>query len=67
MKYYESHEDCYKKVKKSKTSSWDEFQKKADRFENFCMKEFLVTALDTILPKSKARVLDIGCGTGPAA
>ncbi len=67
MKYYESHEECYKKAKKSNTSSWDEFQKKADAFENFCMKEFLITALDRIKPESNSRILDIGCGTGPAA
>ena len=25
MKYYESHEDAYKKIKKNNLSSWDEF------------------------------------------
>lgn len=67
MKYYESHEDCYRKVKKSNTSSWDEFQGEADAFESFYMKEFLMTALDKIKPESNSRILDIGCGTGPAA
>ncbi|MCD6589406.1 MAG: class I SAM-dependent methyltransferase [Candidatus Fermentibacteraceae bacterium] len=67
MKYYESHEECYKEVKKSNTSSWDEFQNKADAFEDFYMKEFLTVALDRINPASNSRILDVGCGTGPAA
>ena len=31
------------------------------------MKEYLITALDRIKPVSNARVLDIGCGTGPVS
>ena len=65
MKYYESHEHCYRKIKKNNVSSWDEFSKKSESFENFCMKEYLATALDKIKPISNARVLEIGCGTGP--
>jgi 2-polyprenyl-3-methyl-5-hydroxy-6-metoxy-1,4-benzoquinol methylase len=65
MKYYESHEDAYRKVKEDNISSWDEFKKASESFENFCMKEYLVTALDKIKPISNARVLEIGCGTGP--
>ncbi len=65
MKYYESHEDAYKKIKKNNISSWDEFREQSESFENFCMKEYLVTALDIIKPISNARVLEIGCGTGP--
>ncbi|MCK4250486.1 methyltransferase domain-containing protein [candidate division WOR-3 bacterium] len=65
MKYYESHEDAYRKIKKNNISSWDEFRKQSESFENFCMKEYLVTTLDKIKPISNARVLEIGCGTGP--
>ena len=82
MKYYESHEDAYKEIKKNNLSSWDELcgqsetslcsnprfpDRCPETFENFCMKEYLVTALDRIKPVSNARVLDIGCGTGPVA
>lgn len=65
MKYYESHEDAYRKIKEDNISSWDEFRKQSESFENFCMKEYLVTTLDKIKPISNARVLEIGCGTGP--
>ncbi len=65
MKYYEGHEDIYKKAKKSNISSWDEFSKQSESFEEFCMKEYLETALGRIKPVSNARVLEIGCGTGP--
>ena len=65
MKYYESHEDAYRKIKKNNLSFWGESAKKSESFENFCMKEYLVTALDKIKPISNARVLEIGCGTGP--
>ena len=67
MKYYESHENGYRKIKKNNLSSWDEFLDQSETFENFCMKEYLVTTLDRIKPVSNARVLDVGCGTGPVS
>ncbi len=67
MKYYESHEDCYRIMKKNNVSSWDEFKEESDSFENFFMKEYLVIVLDRIKPISNARVLDVGCGTGPVS
>ena len=67
MKYYESHEDAYRKMKEKNLSSWGEFRDQSETFENFYMKEYLTTALDRIKPVSNARVLDIGCGTGPVS
>ena len=65
MKYYESHEEAYRKIKKNNLSFWGESAESTESFENFCMKEFLLAALDKIMPISNARVLEIGCGTGP--
>jgi 2-polyprenyl-3-methyl-5-hydroxy-6-metoxy-1,4-benzoquinol methylase len=65
MKYYESHEEAYRKVKKNKLSFWGESAENSESFENFYMKEYLISALDKIKPISNARVLEIGCGTGP--
>ena len=65
MKYYESHEEAYRKIKKNNMSSWGEFCKESEPFKNFYMKKYLVSALDKIKPISNARVLEIGCGTGP--
>ena len=67
MKYYESHEDCYRRIKKSNVSSWDEFKDASDSFDDFCLKEYLVTVLDRIKPLPNERVLDVGCGTGPVS
>ena len=67
MKYYENHEDAYRKIKKNNLSSWDEFTDQSETFENFCMKEYLITVLDRIKPVSNARILDVGCGTGPVS
>ncbi len=67
MKYYESHEDGYRRIKENNLSSWDEFCEQSGTFENFYMKEYLVTVLDRIQPVSNAKVLDIGCGTGPVS
>lgn len=67
MKYYESHEDAYRKIKKNNVSCWDEFHDQSKTFEDFQMKEYLVTILDRIKPESNARILDIGCGTGPVS
>ncbi len=67
MKYYESHEDAYRKMKKNNIPSWGEFCEQSETFEDFYMKEYLVTALDRIKLVSNARVLDIGCGTGPVS
>lgn len=55
MKYYESHEDCYRKMKKNNVSSWDEFKEESNSFENFFMKDYLVIALDRIKPISNAK------------
>lgn len=65
MKYYESHEEAYRKIKKNNMSSWGEFCKESEPFKNFYMKEYLISALDKIKPISNAKVLEIGCGTGP--
>jgi 2-polyprenyl-3-methyl-5-hydroxy-6-metoxy-1,4-benzoquinol methylase len=65
MKYYESHEEAYRKIKKNNMSSWGEFCKESEPFKNFSMKEYLISALDKIKPISNAKVLEIGCGTGP--
>ena len=65
VKYYESHEDVYKKIKKNNMSSWGEFCGKSETFEDFYMKEYLIAALDMVKPSANARILDIGCGTGP--
>jgi len=67
MKYYSSHEDAYKKIKKNNLTSWDEFAKQSDSFENFCLKEYLLIALEKIKPAADARILEIGCGTGPVS
>lgn len=67
MKYYESHEDGYRRIKENNLSSWDEFCDQSKTFENFFMKEYLVSAMDRIKPVSNARILDVGCGTGPAS
>ena len=67
MKYYDSHEDVYKKIEKSNMSSWAEFCEHSETFEDFYMKEYLVTVLDGIKPISNARALEIGCGTGPGS
>lgn len=65
VKYYESHEEVYKKIKKNSMSSWGEFCGESETFEDFYMKEYLVTALNRVRPSADARILDIGCGTGP--
>jgi 2-polyprenyl-3-methyl-5-hydroxy-6-metoxy-1,4-benzoquinol methylase len=65
MKYYESHEEAYRKIKKNKLSFWGESAENSESFENFFMKEYLISALDKIKTISNAKVLEIGCGTGP--
>ena len=67
MKYYESHEDGYRRIKENNLSSWGELCEQSETFENFYMKEYLVTVLDRIKPVSNTRVLDVGCGTGPVS
>ncbi len=67
MKYYESHEDAYRRIKKENIASWDEFRKEAESFETFCLKESLAIALNRVKPASDARILEFGCGTGPAS
>lgn len=67
MKYYESHEEGYRRIKEKNLSSWGEFCEQSETFEDFYMKDYLVTVLDRIKPVSNARVLDIGCSTGPVS
>ena len=67
MKYYESHEEGYRRIKEKSLSSWGEFCEQSETFKDFYMKDYLVTVLDRIKPVSKAQVLDIGCGTGPVS
>ena len=67
MKYYESHEEVYKKLKAKNFSFWGESKDNSETFENFYMKEYLESVLDRIKPVTNAKVLEIGCGTGPAS
>ena len=67
MKYYESHEDAYRRILKENITSWDEFCKESESFEDFKLKDYLVSALDRIKPVSDVRILEFGCGTGPAS
>ncbi len=46
MKYYESHEEAYKKSKAKNFSFWGESKKSTETFENFEMKEYLESVLD---------------------
>ena len=41
VKYYESHEDGYRRIKENNLSSWDEFCEQSGTFENFYMKEYM--------------------------
>ena len=67
MKYYESHEQAYKKLKENNFSFWGESKDSSETFENFYMKEYLERVLALIKPVAKTKVLEIGCGTGPAS
>lgn len=67
MKYYESHEDGYRRLKEKDLSFWGESGEDSVTFENFYMKEYLERVLARIKPVPGAKVLEIGCGTGPAS
>lgn len=67
MKYYESHEEAYKKLKGKNLSFWGESRESSETFENFYMREYLESVLDRIKPLPNAKMLEIGCGTGPAS
>lgn len=67
MRYYESHEDGYRKLKEKGLSFWGESSESSETFENFYMKEYLESVLALIKPVPNTKVLEIGCGTGPAS
>ena len=65
-KSYTGHETCYRDLRRSNCSSWDQYRKQAPDFEHFCMRPFVETALSlTSISVPSAKVLEIGCGTGP--
>jgi hypothetical protein len=41
MKYYQSHEECYRRIKEKSLSSWGEFCEQSETFEDFYMKEYI--------------------------
>jgi 2-polyprenyl-3-methyl-5-hydroxy-6-metoxy-1,4-benzoquinol methylase len=68
MRYYELHEQAYKKLKEEGHDSWDEFLGNTPEFELFGFKEFLEEALaQTNFEAGNLTALEIGCGTGPAS
>jgi SAM-dependent methyltransferase len=65
MKYYEEHEIAYQRLVRNGFVGWDR-QKSVEDLISFSFKSELEKAL-TVLDKSRARILDIGCGTGTVA
>jgi SAM-dependent methyltransferase len=60
-RYYDAHEVVYRRLEAEGHACWDK-----TAFDQFCMRPFLERALEFIgPPKSGARALDVGCGTGP--
>lgn len=67
MQYYELHENKYKKCFEQNISSWDEGLGQAPDFESFCLRPFLVKAMQqSLFSSTDKKGLELGCGTGPA-
>lgn len=64
-KSYTGHEACYRDIRKSGCTSWDEYHKASPDFEQFYMRPFVEMALSEASFSFPARALEIGCGTGP--
>jgi SAM-dependent methyltransferase len=65
-KSYTGHETCYRDLRRSNCSSWDQYRKQAPDFDHFCMRSFVEAALSmTSVSPQSAKALEIGCGTGP--
>jgi hypothetical protein len=65
--YYPEHEAAYLRIEREGKAIWDD-PHGGTGFDDFTSRAFLERALDTLdLPPAQTRVLEYGCGTGPAA
>jgi len=68
MRYYErEHFDAYARIKAEGLEQWSDLHANMDGFHDFPNRFFLERALPELTRGEVARVLEYGCGTGPAA
>lgn len=67
-RYYErEHFDGYARVKSEGLGQWSDLHETLDGFDDFPNRPFLERALPKVTIGDHLRVLEYGCGTGPAA
>jgi SAM-dependent methyltransferase len=65
--YYPEHEAAYLRIEREGLATWGDLHGGAG-FDDFASRDFLERALDVLdLAPAQTRVLEYGCGTGPAA
>jgi 2-polyprenyl-3-methyl-5-hydroxy-6-metoxy-1,4-benzoquinol methylase len=68
VRYYErEHFDAYARIKEEGLHQWSDLHEELAGFEDFPNRPFLERMLPAVAPGQRSRVLEYGCGTGPAA
>lgn len=68
MRYYErEHFDAYARIKAEGLVQWSDLHEALAGYEDFPNRFFLERTLPVVAPGRRSRVLEFGCGTGPAA
>jgi SAM-dependent methyltransferase len=68
MRYYEpEHFDAYARIKAEGLEQWGDLHVDLNGFDDFPNRPFLEHVLPALTPGVVVRVLEYGCGTGPAA
>lgn len=68
VRYYEhEHREAYARIKREGLDHWNDLHEPAAGYDHFPNRTFLGTVLPQVTRDARPRVLEYGCGTGPAA
>jgi 2-polyprenyl-3-methyl-5-hydroxy-6-metoxy-1,4-benzoquinol methylase len=68
VRYYErEHFDAYARIKNEGLHQWNDLHEELAGYEDFPNRPLLERTLPVVAPGQRSRILEYGCGTGPAA